>query len=98
MVAWTWVSFLYCHNDSLRADDSRCHCRAEEAGAYIERYKAFEHKAPDLIKERVDDDYMSRLNSALTNIKGVNKTDVVTLATNFGVSGHLEGGGKEAIN
>ncbi|UZJ51261.1 hypothetical protein CBS101457_000581 [Exobasidium rhododendri] len=57
---------------------------AEEAGTYIERYKSFEHKAPDLIRERVNDDYMSHLGSALTSIKGVNKTDVITLATNFG--------------
>jgi DNA excision repair protein ERCC-1 len=63
---------------------------AEEAGSYIERYKAFEHKAPDLIRERVNNDYMSHLNSALTSIKGVNKTDVMTLATNFGVGNVLQ--------
>lgn len=40
-----------------------------------------------MIRERVNDDYMSHLTSALTSIKGVNKTDVITLATNFGVSG-----------
>ena len=59
----------------------------EEAGSYLERYKAFEHKPPDMIRERVNDDYMSHLTSALTSIKGVNKTDVITLVTNFGVSG-----------
>ena len=38
-----------------------------------------------MIKERVDDDYMSRLTNVLTSIKGVNKTDVVTLASSCGV-------------
>lgn len=56
-----------------------------EVARYLELYKSFERKPPDLIKERVDDDYLSRLNNALTSVKGVNKTDVVTLATNFGV-------------
>lgn len=57
---------------------------SEEVASYLERYKAFEHKSPDLIRERINDDYMSHLTSALTSITGVNKTDVVTLATNFG--------------
>lgn len=56
-----------------------------EVARYLELYKSFERKPPDLIKERVDDDYLSRLNNALTSVRGVNKTDVVTLATNFGV-------------
>ncbi|KAI5475662.1 DNA excision repair protein ERCC-1 [Pseudohyphozyma bogoriensis] len=59
---------------------------AQEAGKYLEIYKAFERKPPDLIKERVDDDYMSRLTAVLTSIKGVNKTDVVTLASNYGTT------------
>lgn len=42
-------------------------------------------RPPDMIKERVDNDYMSHLNSALTSIRGVNKTDVLTLISNFGV-------------
>ncbi|PWY98650.1 hypothetical protein BCV70DRAFT_25436 [Testicularia cyperi] len=57
---------------------------AEEAGRYIETYKSFEHKPPDLIKERVSDDYMSQLTNVLTTVRGVNKTDVVTLISTFG--------------
>ncbi|KAG8825533.1 ssDNA endonuclease and repair protein rad10 [Serendipita sp. 399] len=57
----------------------------EEAGVYLSTYKLFEHKPPDLIKERVDNDYTSILRSVLTSVKGVNKTDVMTLRTNFGV-------------
>ncbi|KAI0701701.1 restriction endonuclease type II-like protein [Earliella scabrosa] len=57
---------------------------AEEAGYYLATYKQFEHKPPDLIKERVDKDYHSMLRTALTSISKVNKTDVETLRTSFG--------------
>ena len=61
---------------------------AEEAGYYLSTFKQFEHKPPDLIKERVDKDYHSMLRTALTTISKVNKTDVETLRTTFGVSIH----------
>ncbi|KAG8979816.1 ssDNA endonuclease and repair protein rad10, partial [Tulasnella sp. 427] len=56
----------------------------EEAAQYIMTYKAYENKPPNMIKERIDQDYNSILRNALTSIKGVNKTDVVTLRTTFG--------------
>ncbi|KAJ6593987.1 restriction endonuclease type II-like protein [Mycena capillaripes] len=56
----------------------------EEAGHYLSTFKQYEHKPPDLIKERVDKDYDSILRSALTSIGKVNKTDVETLRTSFG--------------
>ncbi|KAI0074163.1 DNA repair protein rad10 [Panus rudis PR-1116 ss-1] len=56
----------------------------EEAGFYLTTYKQFEHKPPDLIKERVDKGYDSVLRTALTSISKVNKTDVETLRTTFG--------------
>ncbi|KAN0091069.1 Restriction endonuclease type II-like protein [Tylopilus felleus] len=56
----------------------------EEAGHYIATFKQFEHKPPDLIKERVDKDYGSQLRTALTSINKVNKTDVETLRTSLG--------------
>ena len=65
------------------ADLDRPH-RSQEAGRYLELYKSFERKPPDLIKERRENDYMSHMNAVLTNIRGVNKTDVVTLTSNFG--------------
>lgn len=55
----------------------------EEAGKYVETYKSFEHKPPDLIKERVGEDYLSQITNVLTQVKGVNKTDVVTLLTRY---------------
>lgn len=51
----------------------------------METYKQFERKPPDLIKERVDNSYMAHMTSALTSVRGVNKTDVTTLVSNFGV-------------
>lgn len=57
----------------------------DEAGQYIATFKQFEHKPPDLIKERVDKDYDSQLRTALTSINKVNKTDVETLRTSIGV-------------
>ncbi|KAK7057111.1 DNA excision repair protein ERCC-1 [Favolaschia claudopus] len=56
----------------------------DEAGHYLATFKQFEHKPPDLIKERVDKDYDSILRSTLTSISKVNKTDVETLRTSFG--------------
>jgi len=62
----------------------------EEAARYLEIYKSFERKGPELIKERVENDYMSQMTAVLTSVKGVNKTDVITLTSNFGVSPSLE--------
>ncbi|KAI6134493.1 restriction endonuclease type II-like protein [Pisolithus croceorrhizus] len=56
----------------------------EEAGQYIATFKQFEHKPPDLIKERVDKDYDSIFRTALTSINKVNRTDVATLRTSLG--------------
>ncbi|KAF9402953.1 Excision repair cross-complementation group 1 [Mortierella sp. AD011] len=61
-----------------------CAWSNEEAARYIETYKAYENKAPDAIKERVDNDYLSKLTDCLTQIQSINKTDVVTLSSTFG--------------
>jgi len=55
----------------------------EEAGHYLSTLKQFEHRPPDMIKERVDKDYTAILQTALTSISKVNKTDVETLRTSF---------------
>jgi DNA excision repair protein ERCC-1 len=59
--------------------------RLEEAGHYLATFKQFEFKSPDMIKERTEKDYHSVLRNALTSISKVNKTDVETLRTAFGV-------------
>ncbi|KAI8906003.1 restriction endonuclease type II-like protein [Gorgonomyces haynaldii] len=55
----------------------------EEAAKYLETFKLNEHKPPDLIKESVKTVDLARLTSALTEIKSINKTDVLTLQTNY---------------
>ena len=56
----------------------------EEAGRYLETFKAYENKPADLIKEKVDGSHLARVTDFLTAIKGINKTDVITLLTTFG--------------
>lgn len=56
----------------------------EEAGRIIEVYKMFEHKPPDLIMEKQDGNPYSMLIDALTSIRSINRTDAMTLLSNFG--------------
>ncbi|KAI8149466.1 excision repair cross-complementing 1-like protein [Fennellomyces sp. T-0311] len=55
----------------------------EEAARYLETYKVLENTPPDLIRERPKDDYGETIERALTNIRSVNKTDVLTLRSHF---------------
>lgn len=57
---------------------------SEEAGRYLELFKMSENKPPDMIKERIEGDYMSKLTDCLTQVKSVNRTDVMTLSSTFG--------------
>ncbi|XVF57402.1 hypothetical protein PTKIN_Ptkin06aG0202600 [Pterospermum kingtungense] len=61
-----------------------CGWSLEECGRYLETIKVYENKPADLIQGQMDTDYLSRLNHALTTIRHVNKTDVVTLGSTFG--------------
>ncbi|KAJ6928821.1 disease resistance gene NBS-LRR family protein [Populus alba x Populus x berolinensis] len=56
----------------------------EECGRYLETIKMYENKPADLIQGQMDTDYSSRLHHALTTVRRVNKTDVVTLGSTFG--------------
>ncbi|KAF6077402.1 ERCC excision repair 1, endonuclease non-catalytic subunit [Phyllostomus discolor] len=56
----------------------------EEAGRYLETYKAYEQKPADLLMEKLDQDFISRVTDCLTTVKSVNKTDSQTLLTTFG--------------
>ncbi|KAJ1294817.1 hypothetical protein BS78_01G175200 [Paspalum vaginatum] len=61
-----------------------CGWSLEECGRYLETIKVYENKPADSIREHMDNDYLSRLTRALTSVRHVNKTDVVTLGTSFG--------------
>ncbi|XP_065511299.1 DNA excision repair protein ERCC-1 isoform X2 [Caloenas nicobarica] len=56
----------------------------EEAARYLETYKAYEQKPPDLLKERVEQDFLSRMTDCLSSVKSVNKPDALSLLTAFG--------------
>lgn len=70
----------------------------EDAGHYLTTFKQFEHKPPDLIKERVDKDYDSVLRTTLTSIPKINKTDVETLKSTFGSFGEIAGATTEQLS
>ncbi|KAI3470705.1 hypothetical protein Pfo_027368 [Paulownia fortunei] len=66
-----------------------CAWSLEECGRYLETIKVYENKPADLIQGQMDMDYLSRLNHALTALRHVNKTDVVTLGSTFGSLSHI---------
>jgi len=55
----------------------------QECARYLETYKVYETKPADAIQGRTDEDYLSRLTAAVTSVRGVNKTDVLTLGARF---------------
>ena len=55
-----------------------------EAAKYIETYRKYEHKPPDMIMERAETDFVKRVGECLTSVKAVNSTDAQTLLKHFG--------------
>ncbi|XP_048871029.1 DNA excision repair protein ERCC-1 [Brienomyrus brachyistius] len=55
----------------------------EEAGRYLETYKAYEKKPADLLKEQVEKDFLSKVTDCLTTVKSINRTDAITLLSTF---------------
>ena len=45
---------------------------------------SYEHKPAEVIQKDLGNDYLSRINAALTSVRGVNKTDVKTLGDRWG--------------
>ncbi|KAM3830054.1 DNA excision repair protein ERCC-1 isoform 1-T1 [Vipera latastei] len=70
----------------------------EEAGRYLETYKAYEQKPADLLKEKVERDYLSRVTDCLTSVKSVNKTDTVSLLSTFGSLANIVRASKEDLS
>ena len=56
---------------------------SEECARYLETYKSYEKKGLDDIKYRVAENHLAQVSDFLTVIKSINKTDVVTLISNF---------------
>lgn len=55
----------------------------EEAGRYLETFKAFENKSADAIQAKAGDSTLEKLHAVLSQVRAVNKTDSLTLATQF---------------
>lgn len=55
----------------------------EEAGRYLETFKAFEHKPADAIRVKAGTTSVEKLHAVLSNVRSVNKTNVLSLATQF---------------
>lgn len=60
-----------------------CAFSVQECARYLETFKSFETKPADAIQGRVEEDYLSRLQAAMTTVRGVNRTDVLTLGRTF---------------
>ncbi|KAB0352804.1 hypothetical protein FD754_017661 [Muntiacus muntjak] len=56
----------------------------EEAGRYLETYKAYEQRLAVLLMEKLEQDFASQVTECLTTVKSVNKTDSQILLTTFG--------------
>ncbi|XP_047566004.1 DNA excision repair protein ERCC-1 isoform X3 [Lutra lutra] len=69
----------------------------EEAGRYLETYKAYEQKPADLLMEKLEQDFVSRVTECLTTVKSVNKTDSQTLLTTFGSLEQLMAASREDL-
>ena len=61
-----------------------CCFSTAECARYLETYKCYEHKPADAIRERTEQDYESRRAHVLTAVRGVNRTDVVSLGSKMG--------------
>ncbi|XP_025031931.1 DNA excision repair protein ERCC-1 [Python bivittatus] len=70
----------------------------EEAGRYLETYKAYEQKPADLLKEKVEQDYLSRVTDCLTSVKSVNRTDALSLLSTFGSLASIVQASKEDLS
>ncbi|XP_077107215.1 DNA excision repair protein ERCC-1 [Ranitomeya variabilis] len=70
----------------------------EEAARYLETYKCYEQKPADVLKERTESDFMSRITDCLTTVKSVNKTDSCTLLTTFGTLRDLANASREDLS
>jgi DNA excision repair protein ERCC-1 len=61
----------------------------EECGRYIETFKLYENKSASSIQEKAESEFIPQLNKVMTNVRSVNKTDVVTLLEVFGSFGGI---------
>ena len=61
-----------------------CASSLGEAARYIETFRAYERKGSAAIQERVAGAFLPQATDALTAVRGVNRTDVLTLLSRLG--------------
>jgi DNA excision repair protein ERCC-1 len=69
----------------------------EEAGRYLETYKSYENKSAEFLMEQTKDSQIGRLADFLTNVKSINKTDIVTLLSVFGTLKNIVNASSEEL-
>lgn len=74
-----------------------CGWSVEECARYLETIKIYENKPADIIQERTDNDYLSRLSNTITTVRHVNKSDVVSLGSTFGTLSGIMGASMEEL-
>lgn len=55
----------------------------DEAGTYLETFKAYRNKPADMIQTKVKKEFTARLAETLTSVRSINSTDAHTLLSNF---------------
>ena len=97
MVAWAFPCFSCCTPPGvcLRRGNKQAllrrilACALQECARYLETLRAYEQRPADAIQGRTEADYLSRLTAVLTTVRGVNKTDVLTLGNKFGTAADM---------
>lgn len=74
-----------------------CGWSVEECARYLETIKIYENKPADIIQERTENDYLSRLSNTITTVRHVNKSDVVSLGSTFGTLSGIMGASMEEL-
>jgi hypothetical protein len=64
----------------------------------LETFKSYETKPASSIQEKSDTDYVGRLTTVLTSLRGVNRTDAFTLGSRFGSLADIMMGSKEQFS
>lgn len=82
---------------SLQLCQTRVLC-LQECARYLETFKSYETKPASAIQERSDTDYVGRLTSALTTVRGLNRNDAYTLGTKFGTLADIFRGNMEQFS
>lgn len=58
----------------------------QECARYLETLKAFEAKGAAGIQGRTEEDYLSRLHGAFGAVRGISRTNALTLGRGFGTA------------